>query len=246
MKVNKYVMIFSFMIYICLLCLLIIRGYWVSFCTVAIWVFAAVFPIWLMIGNTCVWKKIVDHMRGWMFCLLRVRKYNNLMISHDVLIKNPDCISFGKNCSIDEYASFYPLGGKYPSKIVIGNNVHIGSYNRIASATCVEIEDDVLFAAFVHITDHSHEFRDVSCPIHQQGINQKGSVKIGRGSWLGYRCNVLSGVTIGKHCVVAAGAVVTKDVPPYSVVAGCPARVIKKYDFERQRWVSVYLQEGKM
>jgi acetyltransferase-like isoleucine patch superfamily enzyme len=61
---------------------------------------------------------------------------------------------------------------------------------------------------------------------------KKDQVLVGEGSWIGFRANILSGVTIGKHCVVAAGAVVTRSVPDYCVVAGCPARIIKKYDFQ--------------
>ncbi len=93
------------------------------------------------------------------------------------------------------------------------------------------------FAAYVHITDHSHEYRDISKPVIDQGVFTKGPVRIGKGSWIGLRASILSGVTIGEHSVVAAGSIVTKDVPAYSVVAGCPARVISHYDNETGKWV---------
>ena len=77
------------------------------------------------------------------------------------------------------------------------------------------------------------------CIMPKQGVFTKGPVRIKKGAWLGFRCNILSGVTVGEHSVIAAGAIVTKNVPPYSVVAGCPARVIKKYDFDKQEWIKV-------
>ena len=130
-------------------------------------------------------------------------------------------------------------GGGNPSVITVGNRVHIGAMDRIASMNEVIIEDDVLFAAFVHITDHSHEFRNVDVPISTQGAYSKGSVRIKRGAWLAFGCHVLSGVTVGENSVVAANSVVTKDVPPYTVVAGNPAKVVKRYNFETGQWDSI-------
>lgn len=103
----------------------------------------------------------------------------------------------------------------------------------------VRIDDDVLFAAFVHITDHSHDYQDIALPINKQGVISKGPVHICRGAWLAFGCHVLSGVTVGEHSVVAANAVVTKDVPPYTVVAGNPARIVRQYDFESREWLPV-------
>ena len=69
-----------------------------------------------------------------------------------------------------------------------------------------------------------------------QSITTKGPVIIGSGSWLGFGCQVMSGVRIGKNCVVSAGAVVVKDIPDYSVVGGVPAKILKRYNFERHSW----------
>lgn len=166
-----------------------------------------------------------------------------LNVGKDVLFLHPQHIYFGDHCVVNQRTAFCPLhshmGTDYPSKIVVGNNVNFGAYNRIASAYSVTIEDDVLLAAFVHITDHSHGYEDVTLPICKQPIVHKGPVVIGKGSWLAFGCHVLSGVTIGEHCVVAANSVVTKDVPPFSVVAGNPARVIKRYNFETKQWERV-------
>lgn len=180
----------------------------------------------------------INRCRGLLFNIKKgIIKDTKLRIGKDFRITNIDRVFIGNNVSIGKNVDIFPLGGEYPSKVIIGNNVIIGDYNRFASCDCVEIGDDVLFAAYVHITDHSHEFKNIEKPIYKQGIFSKGPVKIGKGSWLGYRSEVLSGVTIGEHCVVASGAVVTKDVPPYSIVAGVPAKVIKKYDLIKKEWV---------
>lgn len=184
--------------------------------------------------------KILNRMRGLIFNIQKGTVSNTgLRISKNVRITNKDRVQIGKNVTIGKNVDIFPVGGSYPSRVIIGNNVIVGDYNRFASCDCVEIGDDVLFAAYVHITDHSHEFKDINKPVVKQGIFSKGQVKIGKGSWLGYRSEVLSGVTIGEHCIIAAGAIVTKDVPSYSVVAGIPAKVIKKYDFNKKEWVNV-------
>lgn len=173
----------------------------------------------------------------------RIFKTKNLRVQERFRCQNPECITLGSGITIDHDAEFYPVkiynGEAFPSKLIIGNNVCIGAYNRFASKECVEIEDDVLFAAYVHITDHSHAYADIDIPVYKQGLIGKGPVKIGKGSWIGLRCSILSGVTIGEHCIIATGAVVTCDIPPYSIAGGVPAKVIKRYDFDKSQWVSV-------
>ena len=76
-------------------------------------------------------------------------------------------------------------------------------------------------------------------PIKKQQLISKGPVIIEDDCWLGFETEILSGVHIGKHSIVAARAVVTKNVPPYSIVAGNPARVIKQYNFETKQWEKI-------
>ena len=167
----------------------------------------------------------------------------NLKVGEKVQFMHPECISIGDDCNILQNVVFAPLksygGKKYPSKIIIGNRVNIGAFDRIASMDEVIIEDDVLFAAFVHITDHSHEYRNIDIPIRDQGVFSKGPVRIKKGAWLAFGCHILSGVTIGEYSVVAANSVVTKNVPPYSVVAGNPAKIVSRYDFQKKEWVRI-------
>lgn len=93
-----------------------------------------------------------------------------------------------------------------------------------------------MFAGYVHVTDHSHGYEDIDMPISKQPLISKGPVIIEDEYWLGFSCEILSGVHIGRHSIIAARAVVTKDVPPYSIVAGNPARIVKKYNFETNKW----------
>lgn len=121
-------------------------------------------------------------------------------------------------------------------RLIIGNRVHFGKMNRIGCDNKIVIEDDVLFAPHVHISDRNHGFEDIHVPISRQKVTSKGSVVIGAETWLGFGCQVMSGVKIGRHCVIAAGAIVVKDVPDYCIVGGNPARILKQYNQETRKW----------
>jgi len=156
---------------------------------------------------------------------------------------NPQCVYLGNNVGIGANTYLGPVinyvGIAYNPKIVIGDGTWVGKNCSIAAINRVEIGKNVLFAGLVHITDHSHGYEDVSRPMNVQPLTSKGPVIIEDDCWLGFSCEILSGVHIGKHCVVAARAVVTKDVPAYSIVAGNPAKVIKRYNKEIGKWVRV-------
>ena len=99
----------------------------------------------------------------------------------------------------------------------------------------------MLTGPHVFIADYNHEYRDVDKPVWEQGefAQENSHIIIGEGSWLGTNVVVVGKVRIGKHCVIGANSVVTKDIPDYSVAAGIPAKVIKRYDFEKEEWVRV-------
>lgn len=161
----------------------------------------------------------------------------------DWVIKSPQCIYLGKNIIIGEQCRFLPLtnyaGEKYTPQIIVGDGVHFGVRDSIACIDKVYIGNNVLFAGFVHITDHSHGYEDINRPISPQKLISKGPVIIEDDCWLGFGSEILSGVHIGKHSIVAAQAVVTRDVPPYSIVAGNPARIVKQYNFESKKWEKI-------
>lgn len=122
--------------------------------------------------------------------------------------------------------------------VKIGNRCLIGRGSGIVGHFSIEIGDDVWTGHHVYITDQNHGYEDVGMPISQQSQPER-AVKIGNGSWLGHGTVVLPGVTIGEHVVIGANAVVSKDIPSFSVAVGSPAKVIRQYDFTLKCWVDV-------
>jgi acetyltransferase-like isoleucine patch superfamily enzyme len=111
-------------------------------------------------------------------------------------------------------------------KISIGNNVYIGEYSVLTSNEEIEIGDNALISPHNDIVDFNHVYEDPTKPVNQQGVIAK-KITIQEDAWIGSGSKILMGVTIGKGAVVGAGSIVTKDVPPYHVVAGNPAKTIK-------------------
>lgn len=89
------------------------------------------------------------------------------------------------------------------------------------------IEDDVLIGPGVHFYVANHEFNNRELPIYYQGHMEEKTIRVRKGSWIGANAIILPGVTIGKNAVAAGGAIVTKDVEPFTVVGGNPAKKIK-------------------
>jgi acetyltransferase-like isoleucine patch superfamily enzyme len=108
----------------------------------------------------------------------------------------------------------------------IGDKVVFGKDNTVNCFLDVEFGEATIVADWVYVTDFDHVFDDVTVPIKDQGI-VKSPVRIGPDVWLGTKATVLRGTTIGRGCVVAANAVVSSDLPPYSVAVGAPARVVR-------------------
>lgn len=120
-------------------------------------------------------------------------------------------------------------------KLIIGDRVRINRYVTISAVREVRIGNNVSIAERTYISDNSHEYRDIALPIRDQPIIFKNSVYIGDDTWIGANVAII-GAKIGKHCVIGANSVVTRDIPDYCVAGGIPARVIKKYDFKTKQW----------
>ena len=148
------------------------------------------------------------------------------------MLTNVQAISIGKKVQIRKGARIEAVGecnGITP-KIKIGDGTAIQNYFHCGAAESVTIGKDVLISSRVYITDHDHDFTNPELPAVKSPDLITAPVVIEDGVWLGEGCVVLKGVTIGKRAVVGANAVVTKNVPPFTVVAGVPAKVIKKID----------------
>jgi acetyltransferase-like isoleucine patch superfamily enzyme len=121
----------------------------------------------------------------------------------------------------------------------IGDGTHIGPGIWISCVGHIEIGEHNLFAGNILIADSYHEYQDPDIPIFHQPMADPKPVTVERGCHVGSGAAILAGVTIGRNSFVAANAVVTRSVPPNSVLVGNPARVIRRYDRELGKWIEV-------
>lgn len=138
-------------------------------------------------------------------------------------------IRFGNRVTIGKFAIIRPAnryGGECGEGLIVGDHSNIGPYNYIGCSGKIEIGNNVMLSPRVSIYAENHVFENVNQLMKDQGV-KRSFVKIEDDCWIAANSVILAGVTIGRGSVVAAGSVVTKDVPPYSVVAGVPAKVIK-------------------
>lgn len=175
--------------------------------------------------------------RLWLRCLqfLYLKKGKRSVIYQSV---RKDIVPFnsfvmGDYSVIEDYAIINNAIGS----ITIGNHTRIGVGNTIIGP--VSIGDKVNLAQNVIVSGLNHNFENIDKTIADQGVNKKG-ITINNDVWIGANSVILAGVHIGRHVVIGAGSVVTKDIPPYSLAVGNPARVVKQYDVEKQTWVKVH------
>ena len=135
--------------------------------------------------------------------------------------------SLGRNSIIDCTGVISNLG----DSLVVGDNVGISPNFTLFVRGSVEIGNDVIIGPTVTIIAENHRFDDIETLIRVQGTKRSG-IKICNNVWIGASATILDGVTLGEGCIVAAGAVVTKDVEPFTIVGGVPARLIRKRNNE--------------
>ena len=125
------------------------------------------------------------------------------------------------------------------SKLILGNNCYIGFNFSALCGENITIGNEVLIASNVFISSENHGMNPESqMPYMDQPLECK-PVTIDDGTWIDEKVCILSGVTIGKKCIIGAGAVVNKSIPDYSIAAGVPAKVIKKYNYKTHSWEKV-------
>lgn len=164
-------------------------------------------------------------------CAPKIKTGYNLSVDRGCYIDalSVDGICFGDNVSIGKYTCIECSGtlkdlGK---GLIVGNNVGLGTHGFFGCAGGVSIGDNTIFGNYVSIHSENHNYKDRNTPIRLQGVNRKG-IKIGRDCWIGAKATILDGADIGDGCIVAAGAVVRGKIPPYSIIGGVPAKVIKE------------------
>lgn len=155
-------------------------------------------------------------------------------VGKDYEILNPQFMKFGERFYAShrfriEAISDYE-GQKFEPCIIIGDNVNFNTDIHIGCINKIEIGNNCLFASRIYITDHDHgdtSLDSLLLPPAKRKLVSKGPVIIKDNVWVGEGVAILSGVTIGENSIIATNAVVTKDVPANSVVAGIPAKIVK-------------------
>jgi len=167
------------------------------------------------------------------------------IIRRPVYIRGKKYIDFGENLTtgVAVRLDAFPEGDANAKCIIFGNNVQLNDYVHIAAVISVTIGNNVLIASKVFISDHNHggygtdgyhdspDIAPILRPLRAKSVIIEDNV------WIGELVSILPGVTIGQGAVIGAMSVVNKDIPPYCVAVGVPARVIKKYDPDIREWV---------
>lgn len=141
-----------------------------------------------------------------------------------------DNTSIGDNGRLTAYGYYEKTKQHFTPLLTIGNNCNIGEQSHITAINCIMIGNNVLTGPRVLITDNAHGdslFKLLDTAPTERFLYSKGKVVIEDNVWIGEGSMIMPGVRIGKGSIIAANSVVTKDIPPYSVAAGTPAKIIK-------------------
>ena len=149
-------------------------------------------------------------------------------------ILNPKYMTIGNSTSFGRWVvlTAWDKHGedKFNPKVIIGEKCSFGDFLHLTCIDKIQIGNNVLTGRWVTISDNGHgetNFETLHIPPSKRKLSCKGPVIIGNNVWIGDKATILSGVTLGDGAVIAANSVVTKDIPPYSVAAGNPAKIIK-------------------
>jgi acetyltransferase-like isoleucine patch superfamily enzyme len=117
------------------------------------------------------------------------------------------------------------------ARVRIGEGTFLNIGVMVAAVELVEIGSHCMFANGCFVTDGNHRFDDPDKPVTWQGFSTKGPTRVGDNVWCGANVVITSGVTVGERCVIGANSVVTTDLPPRSIAAGAPARVLREIEY---------------
>lgn len=161
----------------------------------------------------------------------------NVHLGYGLRIEYPEYLSIGNHVYINDFVWFSILKFnrqlnfsdiELKPHITIGDGTYIGRFATISCMNNIKIGKKVMISDRVFIGDASHGYIDKDLAIIDQYMFSPGPIKIGDESWIGINVSILANVTIGKHCIIGANSVVTKDIPDYHIAAGIPAKIIRK------------------
>lgn len=160
-------------------------------------------------------------------------KAKNIYLKKGGIIKGSRNIVFGFNVSIghDVRIQFFGNG-----KLVLDDNVYICNRCSFLVGGNIHLSKNVLVASDVLFSSESHSVDPESDLHYSEQPLIMGNIYIGEGSWIGEKAVILPNVEIGRKCIIGAGSIVTHSVPDYTIAAGNPARIIKKYSFRTHQW----------
>ena len=184
-----------------------------------------------------IWTKLVTVINK-IYYRNTLKKFGtNSYIIKPLIIAGHKNIAIHDNIIIAHQAwlAAYTIKGKQQGLLEIRSGTQVGHFSHICATSEIIIEENVLIADKVYISDHLHGYEDVTSPILCQPLIQKNKVRIGKGSWIGENVCII-GSSIGEQSVIGANAVVTKDIPAYCVAVGSPAKIIKRFCLETQQW----------
>ena len=144
-------------------------------------------------------------------------------------------VKFGERCSVGMCTTIMCTSSidSLGKGLKIGNKTSLGTHGLWGCAGGIEVGDNCLFGNFVTLHSENHIYADPTKSIREQGVSHKG-IKIGNDCWVGAKVTILDGTVVGDGCVIAAGAVVRGIVPPYSVIGGVPAKILKHRVLEKE------------
>lgn len=162
------------------------------------------------------------------------------IIDSPLIIRNKKNIHIGNKVTIRANARIEVVteynGSLYNPTLEIGDGTIIEFNLHITCAKKISIGNNVLIAGYVTIIDNNHGYTNIEKPIYLNNLAGFKSIIIGDESFVGTGSIIMPGTNIGKHCVIGANSIVSGVIPDYSVAVGSPAKIIKRYNFEKGYW----------
>lgn len=183
----------------------------------------------------CVGKKVVFGHHHGLLAPHRISIGNNSVVDDYVMLScrgtDDNFITIGNNVLLGRFTLVKTRAGN----IIIGDHSHIGPNNHLGTAGELRIGKYCLIGSNCQIGGLQHGHEDTEIPMVKQPLISRGGVQIEDDVWLGTNVMIMDGVTVGQGAIIGAGSVVTKNIPPFAVAVGTPAKVIKTREKSREK-----------